>query len=304
MTALPSRSHRSAALAPVVVLLLALTSSLAAACASDDGDGGAAAATSSTVPSASATVPADCPAEDTPPERLVPQVVSRVAHDPDAFTEGLVLHDGRLYESTGREGHSTVREVDPATGRAVQERRLADRYFGEGLAVGPDDTLVQLTWKDGVAFVWDRPELQAAGRHRYEGEGWGLTTLDDGTFVMSDGSDRLTERDPRDFHVVATWQVARADGPVDELNELEWDGTHLWANRWQTDEIVRIDPRCHRVDGVVDASSLTAAARLAPGAGAGGIDVLNGIAHVPGTDRFLVTGKLWPVMFDVRFVPA
>ena len=120
---------------------------------------------------------------------------------------------------------------------------------------------------------------------------------------MSDGSDELVQRDPADFSETDRWRVQRDGGPTDQLNELEWDGTHLWANRWQTDEILRIDLACRRVDGVVDASALAADA-AATSSAPGDDDVLNGIAHLPGTDRFLVTGKLWPTLFEVRFVPA
>src|SRR5690606_6476713 len=139
-------------------------------------------------------------------------------------------------------------------------------------AVG-DDRLVQLTWTEGRALVWNRSELTAVGEHRYDGEGWGISTLDDGRLVMSDGSDTLTVRDPDDFSVLERWQITRADGAADRLNELEWDGERLWANRWQTDEIVRIDLRCRRVDGVLDASALTA--RAATAAAGRPIDVLN-----------------------------
>ena len=153
--------------------------------------------------------------------------------------------------------------------------------------------------------MWARSGgLHRTGSFTYRGEGWGLTTLDDGTLVMSNGSDSLTERDPRDFSIEREWTVKRAGGPADQLNELDWDGSHLWANRWQTNEILRIDRRCERVDAVVDASSLTEAARRQAAADGTPIDVLNGIAHIPGTDRYLVTGKWWPLMFEVTFVSA
>jgi len=249
---------------------------------------------------ATVTVPAECgPAA--PPNRLVPEVLGERPHDPTAFTEGLLIVDGVLYESTGLEGASSVRAVDPLTGSVLRRSDLDPDSFGEGLTAIDGDRLVQLTWKQGIAIVWDRMDLQRVGEHRYEGEGWGITTLDDGRLVMSDGSDTLTVRDPSDFSAIERWTVTRSDGTVDRLNELEWDGGRIWANRWQTDEIVRVDPRCHRVDAVVDASPLrrrAAAVATAP------IDVLNGIAHEPGTDRFLVTGKDWPVMFEVRFVAA
>lgn len=247
-----------------------------------------------------AALPADCSA-DAVPERLVPEVLGERPHDPSAFTQGLLLLDGVLYESTGLEGESSVRAVDPSTGEVLRRSDLDPSSFGEGLTGVGKDRLVQLTWKEGRAEVRDRSDLRVVDEHRYDGEGWGITTLADGTLVMSDGSASLSVRDPDDFSLQERWQVARVDGDADRLNELEWDGDRIWANRWQTDEIVRIDPRCRAVDGVVDASRLTERAAQAASAP---IDVLNGIAHVPGSDRFLVTGKLWPVVYEVRFVPA
>jgi glutamine cyclotransferase len=247
-------------------------------------------------------VPADCPTGA--PTRLVPQVVRELPHATDAFTEGLVLSDGVLYESNGLDGRSSVRAIDPATGAVRTDVAVDPDVFAEGLAVGAGDELVQLTWKSGVAFRRDPRTLAPVGRFTYRGEGWGLTTLDNGTLVQSDGSDQLTERDPGDFHEVDRWRVARTGGAADQLNELDWDGERLWANRWQTDEIVRIDRRCRRVDAVVDASSLVASATAAATRAGTPIDVLNGIAHLPGTDRYFVTRKYWPVMYEVRFVPA
>ena len=247
------------------------------------------------------TVPADCP--DGAPTRLVPQVVRELPHATDAFTEGLVLSDGVLYESNGLDGRSSVRAIDPATGAVRTDVAVDHDVFAEGLAVGAGDELVQLTWKSGVAFRRDPRTLAPVGRFTYRGEGWGLTTLDDGTLVQSDGSDQLVERDPGDFHEVDRWTVARTGGPTDQLNELDWDGERLWANRWQTDEILRIDLDCDRVDAVVDASALTAEVRAATRAG-GEVDVLNGIARGPRDGTYYVTGKLWPTMFVVRFVTS
>lgn len=247
------------------------------------------------------SVPADCGAPKEP-TRLVPEVLGERPHDPTAFTEGLLLADGLLYESTGLEGASSVRAVDPATGAVLRRSELDPASFGEGLTTLGSDRLIQLTWKEGRAFIWNRSDLRAVGGFRYRGEGWGITTLDDGRLVMSDGSDRLTIRDPGDFAVLERWTVTRSDGAADMLNELEWDGANLWANRWRTDEMVRIDLRCRRVDAVVDATELRK--RAADVAGVRPIDVLNGIAHVAGTDRFLVTGKNWPLMFEVRMGPV
>lgn len=291
----------------VVVGLLVAVGLLGACGGGDTGassgssSGVGATASARSVPDAPAP-PADCPTG--PPQRLVPEVLRRMAHDPEAFTQGFLVHDGTLWESTGLVGRSSVRATDPATGAVLRQAPSPGGVFAEGLAVRGDGSLVQLTWKDGTALVWDPASLAPTGRFRYEGEGWGLTTADDGTLLMSDGSDRVTERDATDFSARRAWTVRREDGPADELNELEWDGSHLWANRWRTPEIVRIDRRCQRVDAVVDASALVQEVTADAGTRGLPVDVLNGIAAVPGTDRFLVTGKLWPTTFEVRFVPA
>lgn len=248
------------------------------------------------VPTTAST--ADC--APTPPAELSVEVVRTIPHDPDAYTQGLVVLEGRLFESTGREGASTVREVDPGTGQVLDEAPLAPDEFGEGLTVTDDGRLVQLTWTEGIAYEWDPDSLERLGDFRYEGEGWGLSTLDDGTLVMTDGSDALTVRDPEDFSVLESRVVQRVGGDADQLNELEWDGEALWANRYQTDELLRIDPECATVTGVADLAALREdAAAAALGAGTP-IDVTNGIAHLPGTDRYLVTGKWWPTMYEVR----
>lgn len=273
---------RRAATTPL--LALAVVAVLAGGCGSDD------------TPSGAGSIPTDCgPAPEPTPLRA--EVLAEHPHDPTAFTQGLVVVDGALYESTGRRGHSSVREVDLDSGRVLRSTDLDLELFGEGLTAVGDDRLVQLTWTEGRALVWNRSELTAVGEHRYDGEGWGISTLDDGRLVMSDGSDTLTVRDPDDFSVLERWQITRADGAADRLNELEWDGERLWANRWQTDEIVRIDLRCRRVDGVLDASALTA--RAATAAAGRPIDVLNGIAHLPDSGDLLLTGKYWPLLFEV-----
>lgn len=293
------RARRWTAVVGLSVLVLA--GACAGGGASDGGaDGGAVGGRDGAGPPAGGAC-----ASEVAPRRWVPRVVRELPHDPEAFTQGLDEHEGVLYESTGLVGRSSLRAVDPSTGEVLATRRLDD-VFAEGLTWSGDE-LVQLTWKDGVAFRWraaDAPErgFEPAGRFRYRGEGWGLAALDDGTLAMSDGSDSITERDPGDFSVLRTWTVQRVGGDADRLNELEWDGERLWANRWGTDELLGIDPVCRRVDVVVDASELTERARDADGGS--GIDVLNGIAHLAGTERYLVTGKLWPVMFEVELGPA
>lgn len=228
-------------------------------------------------------------------ERLVLQVVSTRPHDPGAFTQGLVWHKGKLYESTGQYGGSSLRRVDPATGRVEHRVDLAPTYFAEGLALA-GDRLIQITWQEQVALVYGLADFARVGEYRYTGEGWGLTY--DGTnLIMSDGSDRLTFRDPRTFAPVREVGVRLGETPVRHLNELEWVGGKIYANVWRSEEILRIDPRTGRVEAVIDASGLLAPEERY------GTDVLNGIAYVPATKTFLITGKFWPKMFEVRFVP-
>lgn len=245
------------------------------------------------------------PSADGPaPARLVPEVVRSFEHATDAFTEGFVVHDGTLWESTGLEGRSTLRALDPTTGEERRRAALPPDVFGEGLAVRRDGRLVQLSWKNGRAFVWDAARLTVTDELSYDGEGWGLSTDAGGRFVMSNGSDTLTVRDPQTFKVVRTVKVTRPGGGTDQLNELEVDGGAVWANRFQTAEILRIDVKCGTVTGSVDATALVRQAQSAAAAAGVAPDVLNGIAKVPGTDRFLVTGKNWPIVFEVRFQPA
>lgn len=231
------------------------------------------------------------------PERLEVEVVRVVPHDPGAYTQGLLMSDGRLFESTGRRGESELRELDPVTGEVLRSVQLPADQFGEGLAMTDDGRLVQLTWQEQVAHVWDPDSFEPLGSFSYEGEGWGLTTLGDATLVQSDGSDELVRRAPSDFAEVSRVEVQRSDGPADLLNELEWDGAHLWANRYQSDELLRIDADCGVVTGVADLSALRSEATAE--AGGRPIDVTNGVAHLPGTDRYLVTGKWWPTMYEV-----
>ena len=238
------------------------------------------------------------------PESLVPEVVRTLEHDPNAYTQGLVVHDGRLFESTGLEGRSSIRELDPASGRVLRSEPLDDDVFGEGLAVGDDGRLVQLTWTDGIAYERDADTFEELGRFEYDGEGWGLTTLADGRLVMSDGSDELVIRDPATFEALDSITVQRQGDAADRLNELEFDGTHVWANRYQTDEVLRIDLDCGLVTGVLDVGDLTRAARDAATEGDPSPEVSNGIAHLPGTDRYLLTGKRWPTMYEVTLRPA
>lgn len=232
-------------------------------------------------------------------QQLRVQVLGTVPHDPTMYTEGLQIADGMLYESSGRVGMSRVRATPLSgaqPGAARIEARLPAPLFGEGITV-TGNRLWQLTWTSGVAIERDPVTLAERRRVGYTGEGWGLCAQGN-RLVMSDGSDRLTFRDPVSF--APTGQVTvRLDGePVRQLNELECADGLVWANVWMTDRIVRIDPRTGMVTGEVNAAGLLTEQQRATA------QELNGIAAIPGTDEFLVTGKNWPVLFRVRFVPS
>ena len=236
-----------------------------------------------------------------PADALAYEVVARYPHDPAAFTQGLLWHDGALFESTGLYGASSLRRVRLQDGAREQVRYLPADVFAEGLArVG--ETLIQLTWKRGEAYRWPLDGFDTAPGprevHRYDGEGWGLC-FDGERLVMSDGSASLTWRDPTTFAVLERREV-RLDGePLARLNELECAEGRVWANVWYDDRLVRIDPASGRVDGYLDLRDLLTddeRAALADDA------VLNGVAWRPETGTLLVTGKRWPALFELRIL--
>jgi glutaminyl-peptide cyclotransferase len=224
------------------------------------------------------------------------KVVSTRPHDTSAYTQGLVWDRGTLYESAGLYSESTLRQVDPATGEVKRRLKIPDRYFAEGLAL-VDDRLIQLTWQEGTAFVYRASDFGKIREFSYTGEGWGLC-YDGKRLVMSDGSDRLTFRDPATFAVLGSVQVKLGGAPIDRLNELECVGGAVYANVYMTNDILRVDPATGEVAAVIDASGL-----LDPADYQAGAEVLNGIAWMPETKTFLITGKRWPTMFEVEFVP-
>ena len=224
------------------------------------------------------------------------QLVRQMPHDPSAYTEGLLITPHGLYESTGLYGSSSLRLVEPATGKIVRLHALDSTLFGEGLAL-VNDRLIQLTWKEGRALIYARDTLQPISQWSYEGEGWGLT-YDGKTLIMSDGSAKLTRRDPDSFAVLGQTLVRDGASPVARLNELEYQDGILWANIYMTDRIARIDPGSGRVSGYLDMHALRQ--RLPPSsATAPQPEVLNGVAATSG-GTLLVTGKFWPVVFEIR----
>ena len=282
----------------IVAVALALA---AAACGDDRG-----VAPDEAAPAGTDTVERPAPAQPTStppptttvadlPARATVEVLARQPHDSTSFTQGLELHGSTIVESAGGYGTSRIQVLDRATGAVLASRDLDANLFGEGATV-VDDQIVQLTWREGTAFVHDRETLAPITTFTYDGPGWGL--CDDGSrLVMSDGTSRLTLRDRDSFEPIGSIDVTRSGVPVPLLNELECVGGEIWANVWTTDEIVRIDAETGAVLTTVDASGL-----LTPDE-AGVADVLNGIAHDPATNTFLLTGKWWPWVFEVRFVP-
>lgn len=234
-------------------------------------------------------------------ERLSVEVLNTYAHQPDAFTQGLLLYEGLLYESTGRYGQSSLRQVDIETGVPQLGLRLPAEYFAEGLE-RVDDRLIQITWREQIALVYNlsaftEGEELTVDYFIYEGEGWGLC-YDAEQLYMTDGSDTVFIRDPQTFEVLGEIPVTLDGQPLAMLNELECVDDTIYANVWMTDYIVQIDKETGVILALIDAAGLLTDEERATA------DVLNGIAYNPETETFYITGKLWPHLFEVNFVPA
>ena len=228
------------------------------------------------------------------------EIIEWVPHDPDAFTQGLEVAGGTMYESTGLWGESSLRTVNPATGEVTAVIDLPEEFFGEGLTVIGDE-VVQLTWLSGTAVVYDRATLEPLRQHSYEGEGWGLCLSED-VLIMSDGSARLARRDLETFELLGTVTVTAPgyEGRLDHLNELECVEDLVIANVWQTDGLLVIDPGTGRVVAAIDAGPLLDdVSRASAGRE---IDVLNGVAVDNKAATLWMTGKLWPRLYRVRVV--
>ena len=241
------------------------------------------------------TTPDQSPDPEPIPTVATFEVIETIPHDTAAFTQGLEILDGRIYESTGLVGRSSIRELDLATGEILRNVAVPD-VFAEGLTI-VGDTAIQLTWQDEVAFVYDLKSFEIVNTFSYSGEGWGLclATGGDGNLVMSDGTSELEFRDPESFESLGTVDVQLDGSPVANINELECVGSTVWANIWQSSLIIEIDPSTGNVITVLDIDSL----RPESTEGNSGA-VWNGLAYDPGDGTLLVTGKLWPELFRLE----
>ena len=229
----------------------------------------------------------------TPPKRYGYRVVAAYPHDERAYTQGLQIHDGALYESTGQYGQSSVRIVDLKSGNVLKIRYLQNNFFGEGICVF-NGLLYQLTWREQTCFVYDCKTLELLAALRYDGEGWGLTA-DDRRLIMSNGTSTITFRSPNDFAVRKRLEVHTDKGAVGNLNELELINGELWANVYGANYVVRIDTASGAVNSVVSFEGLLPSALKDRST-----DVLNGIAYNEKTGQIFVTGKNWKRLFEVR----
>ncbi len=227
------------------------------------------------------------------PRVLKYQVVQTYLHDPHAFTQGLLMQNGQMFESTGEIGRSSLRRVELETGRVLRKIEVPPPFFAEGLAF-LNGKFYQLTWEHRRGFIYDASTLEKMGEFSYQGEGWGLTT-DGKSLLMSDGSNQIRFLDPSDFRVTKTISVVDRNSPVKNLNELEYVKGELFANVWHDNRILIIDPDTGRIKAWVNMLGL-----LRPDEVSDEEAVLNGIAYDQSTDRLFVTGKLWPKLFEIR----
>lgn len=220
------------------------------------------------------------------------RVTRTYPHDRQAFTQGLVYEGGVFYEGTGLYGRSSLRKVEPLSGRILKEVRLEPSHFGEGIAIF-GNRIAQLTWKSRVGFVYDKASFRILHRFTYPREGWGIT-YDGKNLIMSDGTPVLRFLSPKNYREIATLSVHDERGPVIGLNELEYLQGAIYANVWPTDRIAVIDPATGRITAWIDLQGLLGERDSR------GVDVLNGIAYDARSDRLFVTGKLWPKIFEIQ----
>jgi glutamine cyclotransferase len=216
-------------------------------------------------------------------------------HDRRAYTQGLVFLDGILWESTGQYGSSSLRKVELKTGKVIKQIDVPSKYFAEGMTIFRNKVF-QLTWQEQKGFIYDPETFQKQGEFDYSGEGWGLTH-DNESLIMSDGTNQIRFLDPSTLRTTRTISVFDRGAPVEKLNELEYIDGEIYANIWQTDRIVRIDPKSGKILGWIDLTGL-----LKTKERSGEEDVLNGIAYDAAGKRLFVTGKMWPKLFEIEIV--
>jgi glutaminyl-peptide cyclotransferase len=242
-------------------------------------------------------MPADAhPTSLVAPKLYTYRVVNVYPHDQGAFTQGLIVRDGKFLEGTGHEGQSSLRRVEIETGKVVESHPLDAQYFGEGITE-LNGKIYQLTWKNGTGFIYEAATLVPQGQFQYSTEGWGITH-DGQRLIVSDGTPTLQYWDPATLQQIGGVYVSLFGLPISHINELEYFDDAVWANVWQTNLVVRIDPKTGQVTGVVDFAGLL---DYAPPA-AQPTDVLNGIAYDEATGRLFVTGKWWPAVFEIELV--
>lgn len=224
------------------------------------------------------------------------EVIRELPHDPEAFTQGLLLSQGQWIESTGGYGKSSIRRVEKETGKVLIKKDLPENFFGEG-ATEMNGKIYQLTWHSQKGFVYDAKTLELEGDFNYQGEGWGLTS-DASSLIMSNGNDRLRYIDPKTFNVWRELQVRIGGKPLNRLNELEFIEGEIFANFWHKQQIMRIDPKDGNVIGVIDLTGIDAKEKKRDRE-----HVLNGIAYDTKTKEMFVTGKGWPKIYQIRLVP-
>ena len=223
------------------------------------------------------------------------KVINRYPHDRLAFTQGLIFNEGQLYESTGLNDRSSLRKVDLKTGEVLQMIHVDQTLFAEGLTEWRG-ALIQLTWRDQLGLVYDLDTFQLLRSFDYSGEGWGLTH-DEHYLIMSDGSNTLHFIDPDKLIEIKQIQISENGTPITRINELEYINGEIYANIWQTDKIVRINPNNGNVIGWIDLAGL-----LPQDDFSAPVDVLNGIAYDASKDRLFVTGKFWPYLYEIALV--
>lgn len=221
------------------------------------------------------------------------EVVRELPHDTNAFTQGLIFYKGSFYESTGLQGRSTLRLVEIDTGKVLKNIAVPSDYFAEGMTIF-QGKIYQLTWLNQKGFVYDLGTFEKEKEFSYYGEGWGLTT-DEKNLILSDGTDKIRFIDPFNFEVLKTISVSENGQPIPAINELEYIKGQIFANVWQTDRVIVIDPSNGKVVASIDLTGILKASDRTNQE-----DVLNGIAYDASKDKLYVTGKLWPKIFEIK----